>query len=261
MLQDRIMLEDEDLVIAIFDFFGFKAEKIPESNEKSPDFIIETDSKRILIELKTKYDSREFNKKRNNSLSSNGIFEHRDVLNRSNTMSRIIKDGYKQLKERKVKERADECYLFLLASEPFAYNKFEQFYSTVYGLKFIICLGESAPPPRNCFYYSFNDFYRFRDIIDGAIISDGKKLKFCINTFSPRYKYVNENTFINSFNPGIVDPMHMEKNGEAFVLDSDIDRRNIDELNVFLEKKYDLEKVAKGNLPSITIESTISIED
>lgn len=41
----------------------------------------------------------------------------------------------------------------------------------------------------------------------------------------------------------------------AYLMDSDIDRRNIDELNAYLQNKYDLEKVTQADFPSIIVES------
>ncbi len=255
------MQEEEKLVIDIFNFFGFKAEKIPESNEKSPDFIINNDNKKILVELKTKYDSEDFLEIRENELNHTDVYEYHDILKRSDRMSGLIRDAYKQLKIKKEKECADECYLFLLASEPYSHNKIQQFYNTVYGIKFVIPLGRSAPTARNCFYYTFNDFFRYKDIIDGAIISNGHILKFCVNTFSEAYKYIYKNKFVNSFQPGVVDPIKLEENNKVYLMDSTINRRNTDALNEYLEKKYKLEKITQGNFPSITIESKIDIDN
>lgn len=235
--------------------FGLAAEKIPESHEKAPDYLIKDGDRRYLIELKTKYDSPEFLEQRERELEDSGIYEHQSVLKRSNAMSGIVGDAYKQLIDSKKRHHADECYLFLLASEPYANDKYEQFYNTLYGQKFIIPLGNNnVPPPRYCFYYSFSDFYRYRDIIDGAIVSNGSSLKFCLNSFSTAYNSADGNLFAKRF-PKVVDPIQQEKEGVAYLMDSDIDRRNIDELNAYLQNKYDLEKVTQADFPSIIVES------
>ncbi len=260
MLCQNEMNQNEQLVAEIFGDYGLVAQKIPECDEKSPDFLIQDKGRRYLVELKTKYDSPEIVEEREAALEKPGIYEHHSVLQRTNTMSGIVGDAYEQLKASKKKHNAHECYLFLLAAEPYAHDKYIQFYNTIYGIKLIICLGNSAPLPRYCFYYSFCDFFRYRDIIDGAIISTGRTLRFCLNTFSNAYNSADGNSLAKYF-PKYADPMRFEEGGTAYIMNTDIDRRDTEALNAYLEQKYNLERVTQGDFPSITIESRMKLED
>ena len=246
---------DEQFVIDLLKDFNLNIAKLPRSDGKSPDFLAIHNCKRILIELKTKYDSRNFVESIERELSSSGTCLNINILQRSNTMSGIVKEAYEQLKESKNKYKADECYVFLLASEPYAHDKYEQFYHTLYGSKLIIPLGNNAPTARDCFYYEFSDFFRYSDIIDGALISNGSKMKCCLNNFSEAYKSIKDNVFVDIFKGKVVDPVQLEKEGKAYLLDSNIDRRDTESLNNYLIKKYGLEKLTQASFPSYTITS------
>ncbi len=257
------MNNDEQHAVELLKQLGLKAEKIPESDEKSPDFIVKTDSKKVLIELKTKYDSPEFVEKRDTALDLDGEFEHVGVLRRTNTISGLITEAYKQLKQRKTKYGTDECYVFLLGTEPYANDKYYQFYYTVYGVKFLmpLQLRRTAPTPRDCFFYEYNDFYRYRDVIDGAVISNGRLIKLCLNPFSAAYDGRANNEFVNAFKTHVVDPYALEEADQVFVVDSDIDRSDTNAIDHYLMKKYDLEKVTAANFPSIKAEFSVKIDD
>ena len=253
------MTKEEQLVVEFFKTFGYIAEKISESNEKSPDFIIENDGKKILIELKSKYDSDELLKKREIDLNLNGHHSHSTSMLRSNTISGIIKEGALQLDTLNQKINADECYLFFLSLGQFSHI-FNNIYSTLYGIMKISSDYNNEPIVKECFYYTFNDFYDYPSI-DGAFIYNLNSLKLCINTFSKKYSLIKNSKFVTTFNKCLIDPLEKEKSGEIYVIDSSfINRNNYDELNKYLIDKYKLKNIICLPFTNYTLESTFSIE-
>lgn len=249
------MDENEKLALALFDAFGLRAEKIPECDEKSPDFLVTLEDRRLLFELKTKFDSDQVLGKRDTKLDSGEIHEHFSKLDRTNLLSAIVRKAREQLETQKQKLNADECYVFLLSSGPYAHDKYDQFINTIYGRNLIVPMGNNAPEPKYFYYYGYNDFFRHREILDGALVCDGRRATLCLNTFSANYEKIRSSGFGDKLTSGILDPLTLEENGQAYVLDSDIDRKKTESIDKYLIKKYSLEKITATNFPSFTYET------
>ena len=89
-------MKAEDYVIKFFKEADLNAIKIPETNERTPDFLI-TDEVNILVELKEKIDSESLEKQRKNSFDNDEIFERTQILNYRNRMSGVITVSYTHL--------------------------------------------------------------------------------------------------------------------------------------------------------------------
>ena len=97
------MNQVENQVIEFFSLYGISAEKIPESSEKTPDFLVKLAGCKILVELKTKIDSKELIEKREDAFKKGEMYEHTAVIARNNPISKRISTAYKQLKAQKKK--------------------------------------------------------------------------------------------------------------------------------------------------------------
>jgi hypothetical protein len=256
----EMLLDDEEYAIEILKYFDIKAIKIEESNTKSPDFLIELNGKKILIELKSKYDDSELIETREDMLNDNKIHQQIDILKHSNTISGITNKAYKQLKTKKNQIKADECYIFFLTEEPDSDDKIEKIHSTLFGKKLLVPLGTNAKDSKFCFYYSESDFFRYKDVLDGAIISNGSELRFCLNNYSINYKNVKNGVIVNKIKSGINDPIELEKAGNIYLADCNIDRKDIESLDNYLKEKYSIERFIITDFPSITYRKKINLK-
>lgn len=247
----------------ISDFFaeyGLQAHKIRESDEKSPDFYIEAHGAKILVELKTKFDDEELMKSREKAFAKDELFEYSTIWDRKNSISSAISKAYKQLSHRKKKIGADFCYVFLLATGNYTSAQLRQFESTLYGSKEILSSKHGSPEPqkKTCYYYTFSDFYRYKEVIDGAFILGKNFGRLCLNDQSVQYPSARESAFVKAFLPGVLDPQQLEEDGKAYSITESIDRRDKELLNEYLKSKYKLEKIIAFNWPQLTVISRIS---
>jgi hypothetical protein len=250
------MNNNEEKIIDFFNSVELKAEKIPESSEETPDFLIDDGNDRILIELKTKTDSDDLKEQMNNSEK----IETFTPLTRRNRLSAIIKKASHQLDAQKKKSEATFCFVFFLVEGIYSNRNSSQIQTTLYGDKEII--DQNGCNIKRCYYYTHSDFFNHRNILDGAFIFTEKENggftgRVCINDLSPNKNNVIKTNFINKFKPGIVNPNELESSGKVFILDAEIDRNDEEKKIEYLKEKYKLSKIIPFNYPEVAILSKI----
>ncbi len=256
-----MMNQDEEFIQKMFNFYGIELKKIEESKSKSPDFIYKKSEQTILLELKTKYDEQIFLDKRRDILQRDEMFEHSDILKYSNTYSGLNKNAYIQLEERKNQISANLCFIIFYAKEPNSIDKMEKYEVTIYGKKFLIPINTDEYKAKYCFYYDLNDFMRFKNVIDGAIITNGQQLRICLNSVSPNYEEVKKCDVVKIFDKGVNDPIELEKIKKIMLMPESINRKKKDEVKEYIKKEYKIEKFVEADFPSYTYESILKIED
>ncbi|MEI8173695.1 MAG: hypothetical protein WCH07_09465 [Deltaproteobacteria bacterium] len=243
------LLNSENVVMDIIKFqLGLKVEKIIESTEKSPDFLIQCGEYKYLIELKSKFTKKEFLKYRDEELLSGKIFEESNPAGRKIPISRVVESACKQLKKSRTK--ADFKLVWLYAKGHHPDFQIDDFESTLYGREYIADWGDNKPLIY-CYYFGNSDFYFHRYILDGAIVSDDQEMKLCLNTLSPRYREFKKSKLRQSFRDGVIDPIEDEINGEAFSVDPEFDRNHGDVID-YLTKKYNLKRPMKMDMQQLS---------
>lgn len=116
----------------------------------------------------------------------------------------------------------------------------EQMKATVLGTRHVFC--ERADkrlmcPP--CYYAGFGDFYRYREI-DAVMIHDQDGAFLVVNEFSPRIAEFRQSPLYRHFanKNATREPSREERDEEAFILDSDVDRRDEQKVLDALREKY-----------------------
>lgn len=97
-----------------------------------------------------------------------------------------------------------------------------------------------------CFYFHSSSFYRFRDILDAAVIMCAHKAQLCVHTYSPRKEPFRKSHFAQLFEQAVIDPEILESEGKAYIADCDLDRKNKTMVLDYLKQKY-----SKDNLSEI----------
>jgi len=169
------------------------------------------------------------------------LAEKHDTTGRKNTISRIVRDSVKQLSS--VEHTVDFKLVWLHAVDRHQDMKLEQFKSTLYGVVDIFDLDEFSGNLIPCYYFGFNEFFPASNTLDGAVVSTVDKATLCLNTFSPKYNRLMVSELSEKFDKGVLDPLTQELNGEAFVVNTNIDRKDQGELIRYLNKKYNRNKL------------------
>lgn len=253
---------EEDYVINFFSAYGLRAVKIPESSEESPDFLIECGDERILVELKTKVDNNDLIEKIERHFEKDEIFQRSTIIARSNAISKRIRKASNQLSTQKEKLEADYCYVFLLANGKYQSEQLGVFETSLYGDKYIIPMeGDFDKRIKRCFYYTNSDFFNNREVLNGAFILGGKFGRLCVNSVSSNYLKVVKSAFVDVFRPGVLDPVELEKEGKAYIVDTDIDRSDDQALKEYLCEKYHLNKIVPFNWPQYSVISRMKLTE
>lgn len=251
-------MDVENVVKTTLEDWGFKVQKIEESKIKTPDFLCSKDNQNYLIELKTKFPNPELKSKRNETLKSGNLFDDISPIIRKKYLSRIIQNSTKQLKS---PQNLDNPYRIVwLHCEGFnALTHFNQYKSSLYGLMKIFPLEQNHL--YDCYYFGNSDFYKYKEILDGAIISYPDNLLICVNNLSMRYNDFKNSSFIKSFKDRHLDPINEEKKGIALIVDNAVDRSKPDLVIKFLEDKYDICKLMPITMKHATATVSISKND
>ena len=227
---------------------GFEVVLLAARDEATPD-LLATKGRRFLIEIKTKEDDPAVLLDRRNRLDAGEVAVGAAPFTPQNTISRIIKKGSEQLAAYP-SERSDFRLLWLLAVGADSEGQYEQFRATLYGLTNVVGPDDSSLMPCYCLRHSA--FYRWRDVLDGAVISTLESGELCLNSYSPRYAELRGSVLGALFGQGIVDPQALEQSGAAYIADCDVDRNDETAVLQYLLRKYQRPALIPLNLGSLT---------
>ena len=133
----------------------------------------------------------------------------------------------------------------------------DRFRATLFGTTNIIDLGPTRDT-RMGFFFGLNDFYRFRDVLDGAILSVETSCQLCINSLSLQAEKFRESGFVRAFANGLCDPTVLEKQGKAYIVDGDVDRRDKRKALGYISGKYGRDRLMDMNLAYHSAMVTVS---
>jgi len=230
-------MSDQAIKNAISTFLhgqGFHVLQIPEGERRTPD-LLATGDHRYLIEIKTKENDPAAISERTKRLGAGQIFESGAPFTPQNTMSRIVRDGVEQLDAHPAQER-DFCMLWLLAVGSDLESQYEQFLATLYGLTNMMRPDSRSLMP--CYYFRESAFFRWRNVLDGAIVGTLDKGELCINSYSPRADAFKNSSLAGIFGTAVRDPRQREAEGRGYIADCDVDRRDEQEILRYVQTKY-----------------------
>jgi hypothetical protein len=224
----------ELIVQHFFESLGYRVDKIAVDDQEMPDFSILDETSSYVLELKTKFPSKDEVEAREKRLGSGEIHNIHESIIRKNRLSGIIKKAKNQLGRYRGKEILH--IVWLLATGHLAEPRAHQFESTLYGSSILIDGANKRTV--ECFFFHNSDFFRYREILDGAIVSTESVLKLLLNPLSPRYGQMKISSLSRYLREAVVDPIELEKNGKAFFVDSEIDRSDKEAILGYLREKY-----------------------
>lgn len=228
---------------ALLEHWGVTVEDIPagrEQGKQEADFLAIFSGVKVLIEEKTKLDDPAYLARRAQTLDAGGIDMATLPLRRDETLSTLVRNASHQLRSSAKGRDHSFRLMWFTATGIQAEAKFEQLIATLYGRANILEMNASGY--RRCYYFRHADFYRRADVIDGAVVAhtDGKSIsaKLCLNALSPRFEALLASPVLKSFGTAVENPMALEAEGTAFILDADLDRKQQQPLLTYLQRKY-----------------------
>jgi len=238
---------------ALLTHWGVPVEDISTSQKQEPDFLATFGGVRVLIEEKTKEDDPDYLALRASELDRGQVHGTSLPLVRDETLSGLVRDASHQLRSSSDRPH-DFRLMWFTATGVQAVAKYEQFMATLYGRTNILEM--NASEYRRCYYFRYSDFFRRADVIDGAVVArtDGQALhaKLCLNSLSVRYAALRSSPVVAPFGNAVEDPLELEAAGKAFVLDSDLDRKDEQPLLMYLQNKYATRPLMKFDLGDLS---------
>lgn len=238
----------EEAIGAQMKEWGFSVEKIPESEKKGdkrPDYEVTVDGSTFLIEVKSREDDKNEVVEREKTLEKGEIYGQHKALVRKNTLSGIIRDACDQLKNYGSEDNFR--IIWLCAIDDAQEAKFEQFKAALYGKTQMFDLdGDGYHRP--CYFYRDSDFFRYRSTLDAAIVSTLSMVELCFNPFSSKNTEFQNSKFTATFKDSICNPIKDESEGYAYLVDSEVDRKDENAVMRYLREKYNAPKLQKIDL-------------
>jgi hypothetical protein len=141
--------------------------------------------------------------------------------------------------------------MWFTSTGPDARGKFEQFIASLYGRTNIMEMNHPGLY-RRCYFFRNSDFHRNADTLDGAIVAfvSGNSItaKLCLNPLSPNFQALRQSSVVRPFGTAVEDPIELESEGSALILETDLDRSDESQLLAHLQAKYKLGPLQKIDL-------------
>jgi len=249
----------EDIAELILKDWQLQPRKLPTGVNQTPDFHCCDGRATYLIEFKSKEDGVDKNYEKERALNEQGFHISWQSNRRTNTLSGIASDAARQLSSSL--QSADYRIIWFLAIGENSKRWFDKFVATLYGITQLADLGKSPLNSYPCYFFSFSDFFRHKDVLDAAIVSypdpESPSLHsiVCLNPHSERYANFKKSKLVSLFGTSVVDPPAQESDGTAYIADEAIDRRDVNAMIEYLRKKYLLPKLDIAEMSTLAMET------
>lgn len=228
---------------------GFNVQRIKSTQkEKRADYRVNDENDIYITEVKGRIEDLQYRK----NLMKYGFGVRTVYIGRNNSISKEVKEAAGQLRATPEDSKAFRV-IALVAEGDDPEDQVVQFQSTLYGLVNLLLPAEDGSAVATpCFYFSFNEFFRIRDVDAALILIPTIGSHIYLNSFSPRrYELIHTRLWqLHAREGAICDPEQMERRGEVFVADCDLDRHNESGLRNYIRQKYGLEHLPQ-HLPIV----------
>ncbi len=215
-------------------------DRIPESKRRTPDYLISLPKKNSLLELKIKSDNPDQIETSHAVMASGDIGSRSKTLGPTNTVSRVISDGAKQMIEH---DPQNFCHhlLWLHASGYDARAHWEQLISTLYGSQRLVSLDSGRMI--QCYFFHDSEFWRYRKTLAAAFVSEWESegnlsVKLCINPHYSKKSEFRDSEIYTALSNALLDVEQIEDGLEVFFMDGKCDRKDSHSVIEYLRTKY-----------------------
>jgi hypothetical protein len=231
----------------VLEIWGASVDPIPTSDKEESDWLAALDGFSLLIEEKIKFENPDQIKERSFSLQNNQGYNSSTSLISNNRISGIIKKAANQLASTKENIMHDARIVWITATGFDAEAKHYQTLATLYGSTKVFEPEKAKKKLKECYFFYDSDFFRFRNHLDGAIVAfivnHTVTMKLCLNPYSERWQILRDSPFAAKLPNGLIDPVAEEGLGVSLLADTDINRKNKEDILNFLSAKYGVERL------------------
>ena len=238
--------ELKSMVMSFLDEVGIPSEEIPVRDSKTPDLLLARDTPdATLMELKTKKDNPLAIKEIDEELDQGGVVSRSQPTSKWNRLDGIIGHAVDQMKHLDP-ERSVFRTIWIHCVGLDADLSEMRLKATLYGTQKLFC--ERRPNIVTCHYFWNSSFFRFRDDLDGVIISRGDQAQLNLNDHSPKFRSFISSRLAAGFGEAIYYPQQFMDDEDFMYHDSSMLRSSEDEIIGELRAKYGMELIQTINL-------------
>ena len=157
------------IAVQAFQSWGAAVEPLPTSTKEECDWLVSLEGCRLIVEEKTKFEDALAIETRLATLRGGGVHGQTVPLKSSNRLSGIVKKAVGQLSSTAAEVEHDLRVLWFTGTGFDGEAKHHQLMSTLYGSTRVFELNGDGHH-RTCYFFRNSDFYRFRDVLDGAYV-------------------------------------------------------------------------------------------
>lgn len=223
------------IVQKILEHLGFEVTRVEEGNQKTPDLYAERDGEIHIIEVKAKLDDARREGEMERAFDKGVLFEEVLPLGPRNRIAGIVRHGVRQIGAHAENDPLRLLWFMVIGSRAEVYAK--QIRATLLGSTRVYDL-QDLSWQRECFFFHHSEFFRWQENLDGAVVGDMWSGKLLLNPFSPRLERLRRSPLAVTFGTGVVDPVALENQGDACVVDGDVDRSDEAAVQAYVQQKY-----------------------
>lgn len=225
---------------------GFKVKDIPKREDRrTPDFEVSGKNEVYIFELKEKGDDPKGVGREHEKLAAGEIVTKAVPVGYRNQLDAIIESGVEQMSlENPDHDKLHVLWLECKGEDPS--HHWKRFHATLYGVETL--MSKELPNVVTAYFFKNSSFYRWKDQLDGTILSREEIGQLCVNPLSSMYNDMMKSELYARLKDGICDPKIEEKKNQAFITDGDVDRNNEKLVLDFLKSKYSLNNLVAAPL-------------
>ncbi len=233
------MISDEEQLVAEYlGDLGFSVTKLEEGAKQIADFRVKGRRDTYLVEIKSKQSNPMKLARFLSSLQEKGIAEESEPMRRGGRIPEVVRSGAHQLRATHTKGGPYRL-LWLVAMGHHPNVQVSQFRSSLYGIVNIVDFDDpSALASRDCFYFEESDFYRYRHVLDGAIIGTLEKCQLCLNNHAKHSDQLRRSELAIAFGEAVVDPEVLAQSNRIWLADTGEARGNPAAVLKYVQAKY-----------------------
>ena len=238
-------MEPHSIAVQAFQSWGALVEPLPTSTKEECDWLVSLENSRLIAEEKTKFEDALAIEARLKTLRAGRVHGHTVPLKSNNRLSGIVRKAVGQLTSTAADVEHDLRVLWFTGTGFDGEAKHYQLMSTLYGSTRVFELNGDGHH-RTCYFFRNSDFYRFRDVLDGAYVTyltgDTLTVKLCLNPHSTTWQQLRDSPFAARLQNGLIDPVAEEKEGAAYIVDGEVERSDEGAVMRYLHVKYGLKQ-------------------
>jgi hypothetical protein len=219
-----------------FESLGYVATRLPESSHsRQADYSVQNGVDQLLVEVKSRRRDEGFDQ----DLEQFGRAQSQQTLGRRNPISKQISDAAGQLAATAAENSSSLRLVVFVTADDDPKVQFDQVEATLYGKIDLLCEGSAGVVAVPCFYFTFSEFFRTPSV-DAAMVLTPMGGRLLINAFSGRRGRLGASKLYQELLAAgaVTDSEAQELMGDAFLADTDIDRRDEAAILSYIRNKY-----------------------